>query len=75
MAIGETRTITFLATQGSTAYYQSALTIDGTSVTPKWLNGVAPSSGNTSGIDTYVLSIIKTGSAAFTVIESLTQFK
>ena len=75
MATGETRTITFMATQGSTAYYQTGLTIDGSSVTPKWLNGVTPSAGNTSGIDTYVLSIIKTGSAAFTVIESLTQYK
>ena len=75
MAVGETRTLTFLATQGSTAYYQTGFTIDGSSVTPKWLNGVAPSAGNTSGIDTYVVSIIKTGSAAFTVIESLTQYK
>jgi len=74
MATGETRTITFLATQGGTAYYQSALTIDGSSVTPKWQNGIAISSGNTSGIDIYVLTIIKTGSAAFTVLESQTKF-
>jgi hypothetical protein len=74
MATGETRTITFLATQGGTAYYQSALTIDGSSVTPKWQNGITISSGNTSGIDIYVLTIIKTGSAAFTVLESQTKF-
>jgi hypothetical protein len=74
MATGETRTITFLVTQGGTAYYQSALTIDGSSVTPKWQNGTTPSSGNTSSIDIYVLTIIKTGSAAFTVLESQTKF-
>jgi hypothetical protein len=74
MATGETRTITFLATQGGTAYYQSALTIDGSSVTPKWQNGTTPSSGNTNSIDIYVLTIIKTGSAAFTVLESQTKF-
>jgi len=74
MATGETRTITFLVTQGSNAYYQSALTIDGGSVTPKWQNGTTPSSGNASGIDIYVLTIIKTGSAAFTVLESQTKF-
>lgn len=74
MATGETRTITFLVTQGGTAYYQSALTIDGSSVTPKWQNGTTPSSGNTSSVDIYVLSIIKTGSAAFTVLESQTKF-
>lgn len=74
MAVGETRTITFLVTQGSTAYYQTALTIDGASVTPKWQNGVTPTSGNTNGIDVYVLAIIKTASATFSVLQSSTKF-
>lgn len=74
MATGETRTITFLATQGGTAFFQSALTIDGSSVVPRWQNGTTPSSGNVNGIDIYVLTIIKTGSAAFTVLESQTRF-
>jgi hypothetical protein len=74
MATGETRTIAFLVAQGGTAYYQSALTIDGSSVTPKWQNGTTISSGNASGIDIYVLTIIKTGSAAYTVLESQTKF-
>jgi hypothetical protein len=74
MATGETRTIAFLVTQGATAYYQSALTIDGSAVTPKWQNGTTISSGNASGIDIYVLTIIKTGSAAYTVLESQTKF-
>jgi len=74
MAIGETRTITFLVTQGGTAYYQSGLTVDGTSVTPKWQNGVTLTSGNTNGIDVYVLAIVKTANATFTVLESTTKF-
>jgi hypothetical protein len=74
MAIGETRTITFLAAQGSPAFYQTGLTIDGAAVTPKWQNGVTPTSGNTSGIDVYVLAIVKTASATFTVLESSTKF-
>ena len=74
MAVGETRTIAFLVTQGSTAYYQSGLTIDGTSVTPKWQNGTTISSGNASGIDIYVLTIVKTASATYTVLESQTKF-
>jgi hypothetical protein len=74
MAVGETRTIAFLVTQGSTAYYQSGLTIDGTSVTPKWQNGTTVSSGNASGIDIYVLTIVKTASATYTVLESQTKF-
>ena len=74
MAVGETRTITFLVPQGSTAYYQSAMTIDGSSVTPKWQLGVTPSSGNASSIDVYVFSILKTASATYTVLASQTKF-
>ena len=74
MATGEARTIAFLVPQGSTAYYQSGFTIDGTSVTPKWQNGTTISSGNVSGIDIYVLTIIKTASATYTVLESQTKF-
>jgi hypothetical protein len=74
MAIGETRTITFLAVQGSTAYYQTGLTIDGSSVTPRWQNGVTLTSGNINGIDVYTLAIIKTAASTFTVLESSTKF-
>lgn len=74
MSTGQALTIVFLVTTGATAYKQSALTIDGASVTPKWINGVVPS-GFQNSINTYVLTIIKTGSAAFTALESLSQFK
>ena len=75
MAVGETRTVSFLVTQGGTAYYNNAVTVDGSSVTPKWQGGSAPTTGNTSGIDVYTYSIIKTASATFTVLASQTQFK
>ena len=74
MAVGETRTVTFLVTQGSTAYYNNAVTVDGSSVTPKWQGGAAPTSGNPSSIDIYTYSIIKTASATFTVLASQTRF-
>ena len=75
MATGQTMTIAFLVTQGATPYYNSAFQVDGNSVTPKWQGGSAPSTGNASSIDVYTYTIIKTGSAAFTVLASLTQFK
>ena len=75
MAVGETRTVTFMVTQGATAYYNNAITVDGTSVTPKWQNGSAPTSGNASSVDVYTYSIIKTASATFTVLASQAQFK
>ena len=75
MSIGQSVSIAMLSTQGSTAYYNSAVTIDGTSVTPKWQGGTAPSAGNASGVDTYTYTVIKTASATYTVLASLTQFK
>jgi hypothetical protein len=74
MAVGETRTVTFFVTQGGTAYYNSAVQVDGTSVTPKWQGGSAPTAGNPSSIDIYTYSIIKTASATYTVLASQVQF-
>ena len=74
LTTGDSITIVFLATQGSTAYYSNAFTIDGTSVTPKYISGTAFSAGNASSIDSYVYTIIKTGSATFTVLASQTKF-
>ena len=77
LAVGQSATIAILATQGSTAYYMSGtLTIDGSSsgVTTYWQGGSAPTSGNASGIDVYTYTIIKTGSATYTVLATQTQF-
>jgi hypothetical protein len=74
MSTGESLSLTFLSTQGTTAYYNSAVTVDGNSVTPKWQGGTAPTSGNASSVDSYTYAIIKTGSAAFTVLASVTKF-
>ena len=75
MSTGQAVTVVFLVTQGATAYYNNAFTIDGTSVTPKYQGGTAPTSGNASGVDAYSYTIVKTGSAAFTVFAAQTQFK
>ena len=75
MATNDTIAVTFMVTQGSTAYYNNAYTIDGTTVVPKWAGGTAPTSGNASGIDVYNYVITKTASATYTVLASITQFK
>ena len=75
MSTGQSLTIVFMVTNGVTPYYQTALNIDSVAVTPKWQGSTAPGAGNASAIDVYALTIIKTGSAAFTVLESQTQFK
>jgi hypothetical protein len=74
LGIGQSVTIAVLTTQGTTAYYQSAMTIDGTSVTPVWSGGTAPSAGNASGIDVYSIVIIKTASATYTVLATQAKF-
>ena len=76
MSTGQSMTVAFLVTQGSTAYYNSAVQVDGTTsgVTTRWLGG-APTAGNASGIDSYRYLIIKVSSGTFTVLASVTQFK
>jgi hypothetical protein len=53
----------------TTAYYANAYQVDGTTsgVTVKWSGGTAPSAGNASAVDIYSFTILKTGSAAWTV--------
>ena len=74
METGESITVTFESPNGSTAYYATGYTIDGNSVTPKWLGGTAPSAGNTNSTDVYMLQIRKTSNATFTCLASLSKF-
>jgi len=74
MSTGQSVTMAFLVTQGGTAYYQSAFQVDGSSVTPKWQGGTAPTSGNTSSVDIYVIVIFKTANATFSAFASQTKF-
>jgi len=74
MDTGESLTVAHIVKQGGTAYYNSAVQIDGVSVTPEWQGGAAPSAGNTNSLDIYTYTVIKTGAATFTVLASQTQF-
>jgi hypothetical protein len=75
LATNDSITVAFAVTQGTTAYYASAFQVDGSAVTPKWANNLAPTAGNASSIDVYTFTIVKTASATFTVFASQTQFK
>jgi hypothetical protein len=66
--------VTFLATIGTTQRRPTVFQVDGSAVTPKWMGGTAPTTGNASSIDAYTLSIIKTADAVFTVLASQTRF-
>ena len=72
MATGESLTVVHMVTNGSTAYYNNVVQVDGTTsgVTTKWLDGLAPTSGSASAIDSYTYTVVKTASATFTVFAS-----
>jgi hypothetical protein len=74
MDIGQSVTVAHLVTQGSTAYYNNAVQVDGVSVTPKYQGGTAWAAGNASSIDAYTYTIVKTGNATFTVFAAQTKF-
>jgi hypothetical protein len=75
LAVGDSITVVWMNTNGATAYYNNAVQIDGSAVTPKWQNGAAPSAGSPSAIDVYTYTIIKTAATpTYTVIASQSKF-
>ena len=53
MDAGESITIAHIVSQAGTAYYNNVFQIDGSTVTPEWQGGAAPTEGNASSLDTY----------------------
>jgi hypothetical protein len=74
LPIGKSVTVTILSTQGSSAKYASTFKVDGTTISPKWQGGTAPTSGFASSINIYTYTIVKTADATFTVLASQTKF-
>jgi hypothetical protein len=74
LAVGQSVTIALAVTNGSTAYYQTALQVDGNPVTPKWQSGYTPIAGDINSIDVYTFVVIKTASATFTVLGAQTKY-
>jgi len=75
MAAGQTNTVTFMVTNGATAFYNNVVQIDGTvtGVTTKW-QGAAPTTGDVSAVNVYTYAVIKTGAATFTVLAAVNKF-
>jgi hypothetical protein len=60
MELGHTITTTIVVNNGATPYYCTSVQIDGSTVSPKWAGGTAPTAGTASSHDIYSFSIIKT---------------
>jgi hypothetical protein len=74
MTTGEQISVVLAQPNGASAYYPTGFTIDSSAVSPKWLGGSAPSSGNINSTDVYVYTIVKTSAATFTVFASQSKF-
>lgn len=73
MSTNQAMTIAFAVTTNVTAHRVANLQIDGTTITPKWSGGSAPTASANS-IDVYSFTVFKTASATYTVLGSKTQF-
>jgi hypothetical protein len=73
LSTGQAITVAVFATISTVGYYNNVFQVDGATVVPKW-QGSAPTVGNTSSVDAYTYTVLKTGSATYTVFASQTKF-
>ena len=81
VAVGQTTSVAFESSMGSTAYYLTAIKIDGVTASPvHWQGGTtAPSEGNADSIDSYLINVTRSadagsGTAQYTCLASQTQY-
>ena len=74
LTTGDSITVLWMNTNGSTAYYPNVIQVDGSTVTPKWSGGTAVTAGNASSIDIYSFTVLKTANAAFTVFAAQVKY-
>ena len=71
---GESITVAHIVPQGATAYYANVVQIDGSTVTPVWQGGSAPTGCNINSSDVYTYTAIKTAANTYTVLAAQSQF-
>ena len=75
IGVGQSMTVTFLMTNGTTAYVANAFSIDGSAQTVKWQGGLVPPTGSASAVDMYTFTAIKTSATpTYTVFASQTKY-
>ena len=75
MNVGQSATFALFATNGGTAYKPTSLTIDTTgTVSVKWFGGNSYPSGNSSSVDVYTITVIKTAANTYTAFASQSKF-
>ena len=67
----QSMTLRFINTNGVAGYYANVITIDGTTVTPKWVFASGPpTSGIPSGCDVYDFNILKIAANTYSIFSS-----
>jgi hypothetical protein len=68
LSTGDTIAVRLLNTTGNTAYLPVNYTIDGVTITPRWINNTAPVSANANSVMQYSYTIVKTAANTYTVL-------
>jgi len=71
---GQSTTLSLIVTHGSIAYVVSSVSVDSVSQIVKWAGGSAPTTASTFSSDLYTFTVIKTGSATYTVFGSVQRY-
>ena len=72
LSTGDTISVTIITTAAAAGYAVTwAIDDVSTGITTSWVGGSAPTAGGSSGLDTYALTIIKTGASAYTIINNV----
>lgn len=76
MSLGDMITVSFICKNGSTPYRCTDISVNGSTQgrTLLWQGGTAPAAGNANSSDVYTITIIKTGTATFSVFAGMTRF-
>lgn len=75
LAVGQSLTITFISTQGTTAFSSTALQVDGAAQTIRWQNKSSPTVGTPSSLEIYTYTIIKTAATpTYVVLGAVTAY-
>jgi hypothetical protein len=75
LPVGSSLTVAAIIQNGATAYWPATFQVDGSTITPKWSGGTAPTAGNATSNDVYTYTITKTAATpTYVVWASQTKF-
>jgi hypothetical protein len=75
LPVGASLTVAAIIQNGATAFWPATFQVDGSTITPKWSGGTAPTAGNASSNDIYTYTITKTAATpTYVVWASQTKF-